>query len=174
MKTIRHILTVIATSVILPSCNPYWNWPPFPNERFGAYSPYNLYDEISFYSDKYDTISFQIQKGLLFEQDKNFGSSNYGWEFAHLETILVNDSIKILYICDASGRKSFGVGCAFFKYNKQISYDDHRWYTSNKEDFTLLLIDTITITGENKHCVILNGKGLIEYSVDGTVWKLIE
>lgn len=63
MKTKNLFLTLIVSALTLISCDPFYGWPKFPEERFTSYAPY----------EKQENISFQNSKGELLNLATSFG-----------------------------------------------------------------------------------------------------
>jgi hypothetical protein len=178
MKNFNSKTIAILVGLMLSACSPYLEWPNFPERRFKGYAPYKRQsDRIKFYSDKNDTINlFVVDTYYRLIQDQSFGSGSYGWEIASLGAWLHQDSIILSYGFSAENRTLFSASWQLKIRDKDHAFGNYEnKNTGDKEDFLDLLTDTITMTNNyGEYCIIVNGKGLIEYSVDGTVWKLIE
>ena len=180
MKTKNLFLTLIVSALTLISCDPFYGWPEFPEERFASYAPYERQDSISFQNQKGEYLSLTIDFYHYIEQYDQFGSKNYGCEMFDLYCFMTNESFSIDYHIGAwvSDQRDEINAIAHIYYNEQnIPLGTQYIEAKNATDFeTVCLPDTFKTTdpNTNNYSIIVSGKGLVEFSFDEEIWTLVE
>ena len=181
MKSKKLFFIVSISVLTLISCDPFYGWPEFPEERFASYAPYEKQDSISFQNQKGEYLNLTTSFFYYIEQDDQFGSKNYGCEEFRLYCLMTNESFSIDYHIGefiSNGKRNRINAIANIQYNEQnIPLGTQYLEVINTADFEkVCLPDTIKTTDPttNNYSIIVSGKGLIEFSFDGEVWTLIE
>lgn len=181
MKTIyTYITSIIIILLTLISCDPFYGWPEFPEERLKSYIPYNKQDSISFKNHKGKYLNVIIENNNVYwEQCNDWGYRRYGSETFHAFCIIKNDSIKIHYdIGNEVGQRDGINAYTNIFYNEQIFDLGNQYFkVNNKDDFEkICLPDTFKTTDPttNNYSIIVSGKGLIEFSFNEEIWTLVE
>ena len=188
------LAAMCAAALAFTACEtpPVWNWPDFPEERFKAYLPYEEVEEVRFVSylpyEEGETVRFVSDTGD--STTWSISAVEYYYEEPCGEIFAAcygNESVIFLVSfengqeqmrCDllSSYRNyfSYGIGygdtllCAGAGDVSKIRGD-----VSKIRDFDKLLTDTLRCD-EVGDCVIVNGEGLAEYTMDEVRWRAAE
>lgn len=177
-KSILILLSIL--SLILISCDPFAGWPEFPKKRFLDYAPYKKGDNILFENAEGDSLIF-VMEGVSYVIDQRDEPlyKGYGHEDLDLNCLLVNDFYRLGYsFYSLLGNRDHLSVNAYLLFNEaKISFGKVRFETKKKSDFEeICMPDTVKITNpdDDNYCVIVNGKGLVEFSIYGKLWSLAE
>lgn len=181
MKTKNLFLTLIVAALTLISCDPFYGWSEFPEERFTSYAPYEKQENISFQNSKGELLNLATSFGYYIERDDQFGSKNYGCEEFMLHCKMTNESFSLEYLIGAfitDSKRDEIEAYANIQYNEQnIPLGTQYIEAKNATDFeTVCLPDTFKTTdpNTNNYSIIVSGKGLVEFSFNGEIWTLVE
>lgn len=177
-KSILILLSIL--SLILISCDPFVGWPEFPEKRFLDYAPYKKGDNILFENAEGDSLNF-VMEGVSYVIDQRDEPlyKGYGHENLNLNCLLVNDFYRLHYSFSSllGKRDHLSVNAYLLFDEAKMSFGKVLFETQNKSDFEeICMPDTVKITNsdDDNYCVIVNGKGLVEFSIDGKIWSLAE
>ncbi|MGM9805579.1 MAG: hypothetical protein ACI3Z7_03990 [Candidatus Aphodosoma sp.] len=180
----RKIIIVLSllASVLLSSCYPSYSLIEFPKARFCAYLPYTDGQVVSFTNQNHDTISFTA-KVYPFNQERwlspKYGESQ-GYEITTYGVTLQKEEYNIILNVRGEFYRDSFVSTATLHPHDSDSRDVRFIYSAiciKAADFPTLLADTLSLhTGINEDltATIINGRGLVEYPYDGTVWHVVE
>ena len=181
MKTKNLFLTLIVSALTLISCDPFYGWSEFPEERFTSYAPYEKQENISFQNSKGEHLNLATSFGYYIERDDQFGSKNYGCEEFRLHCKMTNESFSIEYLIGAfitdSKRDEIEAYACIHHNEQDIPLGTQYIEAKNATDFeTVCLPDTFKTTdpNTNNYSIIVSGKGLVEFSFDEEIWTLVE
>lgn len=178
MKTKRFLLAFSLLAAMFASCDNYQQFDP-PVEPVKQYLPYSGGDKLTFVSNQNDTMAFTAEPKYYYYRCKE-AFAKCGEEQIAIYVNMKDDKSDLLsFSVELKDRNTL---YASMTYNMDFmsSYQNSGDFSpkdKNLDNVYALLIDTVKTTSYDKasYSVIVNGKGVVEFSLDGkTVWNLLD
>lgn len=171
-NAMKNLFYLIPTLLLFVGCSrdPFAGWAEFPKQQFCSYLPYEIGQTVNFVnSAAVDTVTLNVAENrFIYNMCKSPELNCYGFEDAILNCRLENESNALDFTIGTSGKRSdlnavCEYGSTHYKYEAIVS---------NHTEFATLLTDTLCLTGENGHIIVVQGQGIVEFSSGNAVWKL--
>ena len=173
MRRIMLLAAMCAAALAFSSCEtpPVWSWPDFPEERFKAYLPYEEGETVRFVSDTGDSTTWSISAVEYYYEEPcgEIFAACYGNESVIFLVSFENRQEQMRCDLLSSYRNYFSYGIGYGDTLLCAGAGD----VSKIRDFDKLLTDTLRCD-EVGDCVIVNGEGLAEYTMDEVRWRAAE
>ena len=180
MRRIKLLAAMCAAALAFTACEtpPVWNWPDFPEERFKAYLPYEEVEEVRFVSERGDSVTWSITEVEYYYEEPcaDRRTDCYGNENVFLCVKMTTEDELMVCSLNSTYRRdlSYGVGIGYgpSEYGETLLCGG-AGAVDKIRNFDRLLTDTLKCD-EVGDCVIVNGEGLVEYTLDGVKWRTAE